>query len=211
MESLKRDLEDRKRRQARLIEAVETVGDISVLTKRLRDLESDIKGIQESIACRHVKRDEAITGIREHVSNSLLQLGTLLLADTDQNAARAKEALAKHVGKLVLTPSTRDGRPIYKVTGGVTIRNSDKSRMQVVARDGIEPPTPAFSGPASPKAKRLIPFVLATIRGIILVLLLEQLEQESGTGFSLQFTAPDDMSFPMLSIARLWDSGTNCW
>jgi hypothetical protein len=52
---------------------------------------------------------------------------------------------------------------------------------------------------------------LAAMMGFILVLLLEQLEQETGTGFSLQFTAPDHMSFPRLSIARLWDSGTNCW
>ena len=73
----------------------------------------------------------------------------------------------------------------------------------VVARDGLEPPTPAFSGPNSPIAKRLIRFVLSTKEGFILLLLLEQVEQDFGTGFSLQFTTPDGMSFPKLSIARL--------
>ena len=59
----------------------------------------------------------------------------------------AKEALAKHIGKLVLTPVQRDGRPVYKVSGNVSVQpDSEKCRMLVVARDGIEPPTPAFSG-----------------------------------------------------------------
>ena len=83
-------------------------------------------------------------------------------------------------------------------------RNSMKlERLEVVARDGLEPPTPAFSGPNSPIAKRLIRFLLSTMRRFISVLLLEQLEQVFGTGFSLQFTTPDCMSFPKLSIARL--------
>ena len=73
----------------------------------------------------------------------------------------------------------------------------------MVARDGIEPPTPAFSGPNSPKPKRLIRFMLSTMREFISVLLLEQLEHVFGTGFSLQFTTPDGMSFPKLSTARL--------
>ena len=45
------------------------------------------------------------------------------------------------------TPATRDGRPVYKVTGSITLPPDggvEKCRMQLVARDGIEPPTPAF-------------------------------------------------------------------
>jgi len=38
-ESLTKDLEDKKRRRAKLIEAIETAGDIDSLTERLRDLE----------------------------------------------------------------------------------------------------------------------------------------------------------------------------
>jgi hypothetical protein len=34
----------------------------------------------------------------------------------------------------------------YPRDGNVTIPDSEKYRMQMVARDGIEPPTPAFSG-----------------------------------------------------------------
>lgn len=50
---------------------------------------------------------------------------------------RAKSALAKHLGKLVLTPALRDGRPVYKVTGNVTVADdSETCRKQLVARDG---------------------------------------------------------------------------
>jgi hypothetical protein len=62
---------------------------------------------------------------------------------------RAKTALAKHIGRLVLTPVMREERPVYKVTGSITVPQDgglEKCRKQLVARDGIEPPTPAFSG-----------------------------------------------------------------
>jgi hypothetical protein len=60
---------------------------------------------------------------------------------------RAKNALAKHVGKPVLMPVLRECRPLYKVTGKIALpTESGKCRMLEVARDGLEPPTPAFSG-----------------------------------------------------------------
>jgi site-specific DNA recombinase len=40
LESLKRDLDEKKRRQARIITAIETAGDIDALTGRLRNLET---------------------------------------------------------------------------------------------------------------------------------------------------------------------------
>ena len=52
-----------------------------------------------------------------------------------------KVALAKHLGKLVLTPVMRDGRPVYRVTGDVTIPDPEECRIQLVARDGIGTPT----------------------------------------------------------------------
>ena len=119
-----------------------------VLADRLRDLGGEIKRIQKAIAnYRPVKLDVALGDIREHVTKAVLGLKESLTRGGDTTGvARAKEALAKHVGKLVLTPITRDDRPVYKVTGSVTLPASEKCRMQVVARDGIEPPTPAFSG-----------------------------------------------------------------
>ena len=41
-----------------------------------------------------------------------------------------------------MTPAMRKGRPVYKVTGNITVPPDDgleKCRKQLVARDGIEP------------------------------------------------------------------------
>ena len=147
VESLKKELEDRKRRQAKVIDAIETAGDIGMLTVRLQGLESEVKRIQGAIASyRPINVEVAVNAIRDHVTRAVLGFKeSLASGDDTNNVARAKEALAKHVGKLVLTPGIREGRPVYKVTGNVILPESEKCRMQVVARDGIEPPTHGFS------------------------------------------------------------------
>ena len=94
--------------------------------------------------------EEAVDGLREHVTRELLRFKeSLLAAGNDVDLVRAKSALTRHVGKLILTPVMRDGMPVYKVTGSITVPPDDGSRKQLVARDGLEPPTPAFSGPRS--------------------------------------------------------------
>jgi site-specific DNA recombinase len=148
VDSLKRELEDRKRRWGNLLNAIEMGGDISTLTERRRELESEIKLLQESIAgYRPVNIDEAVGVVRATLTKALQGLHACLRPATNTDFARAKEAIAKHVGKLVLTPAVREGRPIYVVTGKMSVEtDSSKCRMQLVARDGLEPPTPAFSG-----------------------------------------------------------------
>jgi hypothetical protein len=88
--------------------------------------------------------------MREHVTKEPLGFKESLLGPgSEADMARAKTALSKHIGKLVLTPAIRDGRQVYKVTGNITVPpdgGAEKCRKQLVARDGIEPPTPAFSG-----------------------------------------------------------------
>jgi site-specific DNA recombinase len=155
VDSLKKDLEDRRQRRSRIIEALETGGDIETLVGRMRELENEIKRIETAIAdYRPIRLAVALSEIREHVTNSCLRLKALLTIDSDGDFARAKDALAKHIGALVLTPTAQAGRPMYKVSGSVNIpADSEKCRMQLVARDGIEPPTPAFSGLLTDNAK----------------------------------------------------------
>jgi site-specific DNA recombinase len=149
LDSLRKRRQDLTSRRARLIEAIEIVGgDLISLTKRLREVEHEITRLNEAIAVhRPVRPDTAVDGIREQVVKSIRQLGEMLKVE---DVSRAKEAIAKHIGKLVLTPVEHDGRPVYKVSGGVSLQppsaDTGKCRMQLVARDGIEPPTPAFSG-----------------------------------------------------------------
>jgi hypothetical protein len=143
VDSLKKDLEDRRQRRGRLLEALETGGDIKTLIGRLRELENEIKRIETAIAdYRPIRLAVALSEIREHVTNSCLRLKELLTIDSDGDFVRAKEALAKHIGALVLTPTEQAGRPMYKVSGSVNIQaDSEKCRMQLVARDGIGTPT----------------------------------------------------------------------
>ena len=61
------------------------------------------------------------------------------------NSSRSKAALAAHLGPLTLTPIQTPSGAVYEVSGGINVR-TDTDVMLVVARDGIEPPTPAFSG-----------------------------------------------------------------
>ena len=152
-DALLRQRQDLTSRRARLIEAIEVGGDLDCVIPRLREVEGEIKGLTEAIeAYQPVKLDVAVDGIRNHVLRSIMRLGETLKAG---DLSRAKEALAKHIGKLVLTPVQRDGRPVYKVSGNVSVQpDSEKCRMLVVARDGIEPPTPAFSGLLTDHAKR---------------------------------------------------------
>ena len=84
---------------------------------------------------------------QEYLTTALAGLKESLAHGTEDDVNQTKQAIAKYIGKLVLTPTMLDGRPVYKVSGNITIPDADdKCRMQVVARDGIEPPTPAFSG-----------------------------------------------------------------
>jgi hypothetical protein len=83
LENLKKDLDDRKRRQAKLIEALETTGEIVAISSRLKDLESEIRQIESSIK-RHgpVKIEDTIGGIRQHVTDAGFRLKESLIDDT---------------------------------------------------------------------------------------------------------------------------------
>src|SRR6185437_5774953 len=78
--------------------------------------------------------------IRDFVYGNVMNLRGLLHED----AGKSKLALARHIGQLVLRPKQTPTGPVYEVSGGVNLLAQDV--MPVVARDGIEPPTPAFSG-----------------------------------------------------------------
>ena len=111
-------------------------------------MENEINEIRNAITNYrpfNFKGAEAVSNLRERITTALLGFKEILGTETD--VSRAREALAKHLGKLVLTPAMRDGRPLYTVEGSVSVLGgTERCRMQLVARDGIEPPTPAFSG-----------------------------------------------------------------
>ena len=74
-----------------------------------------------------------------------------------EDREQVRAVLHRHIEKLVLTPVEKDGRVVFEVSGEFNTNQSfsrpgggdGKCRKLLVARDGIEPPTPAFSGPRS--------------------------------------------------------------
>ena len=45
---------------------------------------------------------------------------------------RAKKALSEHLGRLIFTPAVRDGRPVYQVSGGLTLAPPDGQTSNAV-------------------------------------------------------------------------------
>ena len=142
-DNLKRRREEVQAKQRHVIEAIEAGGEIPALARRLRELEDEAGRLDRAlVGARPLRLDVSEDEIREQVTKTLLSLRQAL---SDEDLIRAKTAIMKHVGRLVLTPVVRDGRQVYRVSGSVGVP-VEKSGMLLVARDGIEPPTPAFSG-----------------------------------------------------------------
>jgi site-specific DNA recombinase len=80
--------------------------------------------------------------LRQFILKKANDLRSLLVGDP----VLAKDALRKHVSELVLTPRQTPSGPVFDVSGDVNFFLQDSHVMQMVARDGVEPPTPAFSG-----------------------------------------------------------------
>ncbi len=68
----------------------------------------------------------AVGDIGDYVTKSVLRLKESLTGRSDADFARAK-ALAKHIGRLVLTPTSREGRLMYEVTGSVSVQGESES------------------------------------------------------------------------------------
>ena len=137
---------------ARLAEAVALGGDLKSLIDRLKEVEAELKSLDQAITNQRPRNlKSSPEQIREEVIRTMMQFRMTL---NDAEVAVARNALRKHVGRLVLTPTVRDGRRLFWVSGNVTPPPERHGGvMQLVARDGLEPPTPAFSGLLTDNAK----------------------------------------------------------
>jgi site-specific DNA recombinase len=141
LETLRHERSVLKAKTQRLAEAVAAAGHSPALLSALGDVEHQIAVLDRRIETfKPINVAATLEEIRDFVSRNLLNLRDLL----HQDASRAKAALSRHIGQLILKPKQTPSGSIYEVSGGVNLLSQDV--MQVVARDGIEPPTPAFSG-----------------------------------------------------------------
>jgi site-specific DNA recombinase len=133
--------EELQAQAARLAEAIAIAGHSPALLSRLASAEADLARVTQEIeGHKPVNITASVEEINRYVTKNVMQLRSLLRDD----APAAKVVLMKHIKQLVLTPETKPSGAVFKVSGGIEVVTPDV--MLVVARDGIEPPTPAFSG-----------------------------------------------------------------
>ena len=141
------EAEKNELRAQRIADAIVAAGYSPVLLQRLSEIESKFAEIDRKIAAsRQAKVELAPSQLRDFVREKLLNLGALLR----DNVARAKRELLEHVKEIVLTPA--ENRTPYAISGNWEMLPTGENVISMVARDGVEPPTPAFSGQASSRA-----------------------------------------------------------
>ena len=127
----------------RIISAIRAAGHSEAMLRTLRDVEARIAELENAIGEKQAPRAAVSAGrLREHVLHTIHELRELLKTNTQ----RTKGKLNQHVQRLVLTPTdTSEGRA-YAVKGDWRLLPENDCVITLVARDGIEPPTPASSG-----------------------------------------------------------------
>jgi len=107
-------------------------------------LEAQIADIDQQLKlCKSTDISSTADNVREFVYRSVFQLQELLRSDP----TRLKPVLERYMDQLTLKPVQTSNGTVYEVSGGVNLAPRGNDVMQMVARDGVEPPTPAFSEP----------------------------------------------------------------
>src|SRR6185437_7245903 len=153
-------LQDQRRelkgRAQNLGEAIARMGHSVTLLQQLAEIELEIGRIDEQLAFANQPLDLAFSleSIRDFVAKKALDFRSAF----DAEPGKARQILANHIEKLILTPRETEDGPVYDVSGDIDLFGGDqaamglvikattgrqpggkKSGMQVVARDGIEP------------------------------------------------------------------------
>jgi hypothetical protein len=118
-------------------------GHYPALLAKLAETEKKITEIEAQIQTLIPPNIKAsVSELRAYVACALLNLCSLL----QENIHLAKAELVKHVRELVLSPKQTQEGAVYEVTGDWKLLPEKECVIWMVARDGVEPPTPAFSG-----------------------------------------------------------------
>lgn len=130
------NLQDRRRelkaRARSLGEAIAKMGHSTTLLQQLAELEGEIEQIDEKLALANQPLDLSFSLdlIRDFVSKKAADFQ----AAFDAEPARARQILASHIEKLVLTPRATAEGPVYDVTGDLDLFGGDKTAMGLVVR-----------------------------------------------------------------------------
>jgi site-specific DNA recombinase len=141
LEDLRRERRQLQESAKRVADAIAASGHSAALLSKLAEVEANIGNLDRRMEeHKPLNVSSTVDEMRDFVYRNVLNLRGLLHED----ASKSKDALARHIGQLVLKPRQTPTGPMYEVSGVLNLLAKDV--MPVVARDGIEPPTPAFSG-----------------------------------------------------------------
>jgi site-specific DNA recombinase len=128
LQSQRRDL---KTRANNLGDAIGQMGHSATLLQQLATVESEIERIDERLAVANQPLDLAfsIETIRDFVADKTLDFK----AAFDSEPVKAKEILARHIERLVLTPREAEDGPVYDVSGDIDLFGGDGRAMTLVA------------------------------------------------------------------------------
>ena len=143
VDDLRRDRRELQAQTQRVIDAIAAAGHSPALLSKPGDLEARIAEADRRMeACKPIDITTTTAEIGKFVHRNLMDLQGLL---RNADPSRSKTAFLRHIGQLVLTPKQTPYGPVYEVSGRADLQ-AGEDVMVMVARDGIEPPTPAFSG-----------------------------------------------------------------
>ena len=150
--ALQRKHKELREQAERLADAIGEAGHSPTLLSRLTLVESELARVEERMQVyKPFDPKGTEEEIRGFVTKNVLHLRNTLRGDVTM----AKAALRAHMGQLTLTPKEMPTGPVFEVSGAIDLLGS-KDVMLVVARDGIEPPPPAFSGLLTDKHKSFV-------------------------------------------------------
>jgi site-specific DNA recombinase len=126
----------------RVTDAIATIGHNQLLIAKLKEIQQQLDDFDRQAQAPPAKPNVTVKQVRDFVTRELMNVPELLRCDP----ARTKAFLAEHLGKISLTAGCIGEEPVWNVKGEWNLLPTTADAFAMVARDGIEPPTPAFSG-----------------------------------------------------------------
>ena len=129
-------LQDQRRelkgRAQNLGEAIARMGRSVTLLQQLAEIELEIGRIDEQLAFANQPLDLAFSleSIRDFVAKKALDFRSAF----DAEPGKARQILANHIEKLILTPRETEYGPVYDVSGDIDLFGGDQAAMGLVIK-----------------------------------------------------------------------------
>ena len=117
--ALQHKRQELKSKAANIAEAIAAIGHSPTLLAQLATIEAEIGRLDDQLSTLNqpLEISASLEDLRSFFCEKALELRTLLRGDVE----RARQALAKHIEKLVLTPKETPEGPVFEVSGDVDV------------------------------------------------------------------------------------------